>query len=297
MAHAQAATAVPHPRATAQIVSVEPLVGVRAGSALVKHRGRLLLAQDDDYTLFWIDVTANSIDTQSVPLRRDNGVMPKALKPDFEAAARLSDGRILVMGSGSAEPRRTVVLVDPETNDFTTHDAGRLYDLVSDAVGHEINLEGVLEVPHGLLLFHRGNSGDGNAVIRLAVNPEHPAAARVEEVTRWDLGTVPGERAQVALTFTDADVDAHGRHWYIAAAEDTPNAIDDGPVVGAAIGMIAGDHAVWVPITEPDGSVSCRKYEGLVLDDDLSGAWLVTDPDDESRHAELCRVRLTGWHG
>lgn len=297
MVDTQTGTAAPHPRATAEIVSVEPLTGVRAGSALVRHRERLLLAQDDDYTLFWVDVEATPVGTESVPLRQDNGAMPKALKPDFEAAARLADGRILVMGSGSAEPRRTVVLVDPDTNNFTTHDAGRLYDLVSEAVGHEINLEGVLEVPEGLLLFHRGNSGDGNATISFAVNPENPVAARVREVIRWDLGTVPGENGQVALTFTDADVDVRGRHWYIAAAEDTPNAIDDGPVVGSAIGIMVGTEAHWVPITEPDGSVSCRKYEGLVIDDDLAGAWLVTDPDDENLHAELCRVRLTGWHG
>lgn len=297
MVESQSGTATPHPRGKAEIVSVEPLVGVRAGSALVRHRERLLLAQDDDYTLFWVDLDATPVGTESVPLRHNNGAMPKSLKPDFEAAARLSDGRILVMGSGSAEPRRTVVLVDPHSNTFTTHDAGRLYDLVSEAVGHEINLEGVLEVSEGLLLFHRGNSGDGNATISFAVNPENPAAARVREVMRWDLGTVPGENGQVALTFTDADVDVHGRHWYIAAAEDTPNAIDDGPVVGSAIGIIVDDQAHWAPITEPDGSVSCRKYEGLVIDDDLSGAWLVTDPDDENLHAELCRVRLTGWHG
>lgn len=297
MVETQRGHAVPHPRAHAEVVSVEPLVGVRAGSALVRHRERLLLAQDDDYTLFWVDVTAAPAQTQSVALRSDNGAMPKSLKPDFEAATRLSDGRILVMGSGSAEPRRTVVLVDPETSNFTLHDAGRLYDLVSEAVGHEINLEGVLEVPGGLLLFHRGNSGEGNATIEFEVNPENPVAARVREFTRWELGAVPGERGLVALTFTDAHTDSRGRHWYIAAAEDTPNAIDDGPVVGSAIGVMSGGRAQWVPITEPDGSISCRKYEGLVVDDDLTGAWLVTDPDDENLHAELCRLRLSGWHG
>lgn len=295
MVDEQQATATRRQGATAEVVSVEPLVGVRAGSALVRHKERLLLAQDDDYTLFWLDVTADPVGTRSVPLRQDTGAMAKSSKPDFEAAARLADGRILVMGSGSAEPRRNVVLIDPETDVFTTHDAGRLYDLVADAIGHEVNLEGVLEVPQGLLLFHRGNSGVGNTTIRFAVDPENPVAARVVEYVRWDLGLVPGENGDVALTFTDADIDSHGRHWYIAAAEDTPNAIDDGPVVGSAIGVLGDDSGQWVPILEPDGSISCRKYEGLVIDDDLGGAWLVTDPDDEDQHAELCRVRLTGW--
>lgn len=286
-----------HPSATASVVSVQPLEGVRAGSALVRYRHRLLLAQDDDYTLVWLDPTAEPVGIETVALHSESGAMAKSLKPDFEAAAALSDGRILVMGSGSAESRRSVVLVDPITDGFALHDAGRLYDLVSDAVGHEINLEGVLEVSDGLLLFHRGNSGDGNAIIVFDVNPENPAAARTRAVQRWDLGSVPGESGPVALTFTDADTDARGRHWYIAAAEDTPNAIDDGPVVGSAIGVMLQDQAHWVPITEADGSVSCRKYEGLVIDEDLTAAWLVTDPDDEHLSAELCRVELSGWQG
>jgi len=289
-------TSHPHPTATATITSVQPLDGVRAGSALVRHGNRLLLAQDDDYTLVWLDTSVDPVAVEHLPLRDEAGAMAKSMKPDFEAAALLADGRVLIMGSGSAEPRRNVVLLDPANDDFTVHNAGRLYDLVSDAAGHEINLEGVLEVPQGLLLFHRGNSGEGNATIAFEVNPENPIVARPRAVMRWDLGSVPGETRMVDLTFTDADADARGRHWYIAAAEDTPNAIDDGPVVGSAIGVIVGEIGHWAPIVEPDGSISCRKYEGLVLDEDLTGAWLVTDPDDEALTAELCRVELTGWH-
>jgi len=42
-----------HPSATASVVSVQPLEGVRAGSALVRYRHRLLLAQarSEDLTL------------------------------------------------------------------------------------------------------------------------------------------------------------------------------------------------------------------------------------------------------
>jgi hypothetical protein len=37
-----------------------------------------------------------------------------------------------------------------------------------------------------------------------------------------------------------------------------------------------------------------RKVEGLAVDDDLRGGWLITDPDDPTRSAELCRVELDG---
>lgn len=284
-----------HPTAAAQLLWAEPLPGVRAGSALVRHGNRLLLAQDDDYTLVWLRPSDDGEGThiELVPLRERSGAMAKAEKPDFEAACELPDGRILVMGSGSAEPRRAVVLLDPQTGEFTVHNATRLYDLVTEALGHELNVEAV--VPHrgGLRLFHRGNSGPGNATIELIVDVAHPAAARVGEVQRWEIGTMPGESSHVALTFTDADIDSTGRTWFVSAAEDTPNAIDDGPVVGAGIGMFSDSESWWVPIQEADGTVSCRKYEGLVMAEDRQSAWLVTDPDDEDSNAELCKVQLT----
>lgn len=283
------------PALSAVVTSVTPLPGVRAGSALVRHSGRLLLAQDDDYTLFWIDIDMVPPGTTSLPLREGSGAMAKAEKPDFEAATALPDGRILVMGSGSAELRRSVVLLTPETGNFDLHDSGRLYDLVGEAIGHELNFEAVLPIDGGLRLFHRGNSGDGDATVDLIIDPTRPQEATVAGVVRWSLGTVPGESRDVPLTFTDADLDSHGRQWYIAAAEDTPNAIDDGPIAGSAIGLMSDSGGRWTPIREQDGSVSIRKYEGLVVDPDLTGAWLVTDPDDEHLTAELCRVDLTGW--
>lgn len=280
---------------SAVVTQVIPLTGVRAGSALVRHEHRLLLAQDDDYTLFWLDPTTDPVTAEAIPLRAESGAMAKSAKPDFEAATLLPDGRVLVIGSGSAAPRRAVVLLDPATGGFEVHDAGAVYDLVGEAVGHEINIEAVLPVDGGLLLFHRGNSGPGNVTIDLEVDVAEPATARSRTVTRWDIGTVPGANGEVALTFTDADIDAIGRHWYIAAAEDTPNAIDDGPVVGAAIGIVDSGSGRWTAIREADGAISCRKYEGLVVDEDLRGAWVVTDPDDEELVAELCRIELRGW--
>lgn len=283
------------PALSAVVTAVTPLPGVRAGSALVRHSGRLLLAQDDDYTLFWIDIDVVPPGTTSLPLRGEVGAMAKAEKPDFEAATALPDGRILVMGSGSAQTRRSVVLLTPETGTFDLHDSGRVYDLVGESIGHDLNFEAVLPIDGGLRLFHRGNSGDGDATVDLIIEPERPQEASVARVVRWSLGTVPGESREVPLTFTDADIDRHGRHWYVAAAEDTPNAIDDGPIAGSAIGVLTATGGRWTPIREADGSISVRKYEGLVVDPDLAGAWLVTDPDDEHLTAELCRVALTGW--
>jgi hypothetical protein len=77
-------------------------------------------------------------------------------------------------------------------------------------------------------------------------------------------------------------------------AEDTPNAIDDGPIVGAAVGVIRPGRARYARIAGPEGSPSLHKFEGLALEADARSGWLVTDPDDEAEPAQLCRLELAG---
>ena len=83
-----------------------------------------------------------------------------------------------------------------------------------------------------------------------------------------------------------------------AAAEDTPNAVDDGPVVATALALIDGERVLAVvPIPEVDGHV--LKIEGLALREVRDGrVYLLAvvdadDPDTPSAELEL-RVVLTG---
>ena len=94
-----------------------------------------------------------------------------------------------------------------------------------------------------------------------------------------------------------------GRIAWLAAAEDTDDPVADGPVAGTVFGIVDIDatgtdgsragSARWAPILESDGTPSTRKAEGLVVDADGRGGWLVTDRDDPDLPAELCRFTLT----
>jgi hypothetical protein len=70
--------------------------------------------------------------------------------------------------------------------------------------------------------------------------------------------------------------------------------VDDGPITGAAVGVVRGEQGRWAPLLEPDGTPSRRKVEGVALDADGRGGWLVTDPDDAEARADLCRLDLDG---
>jgi hypothetical protein len=92
---------------------------------------------------------------------------------------------------------------------------------------------------------------------------------------------------------TDAIALPDGRVLLSAAAEDTPNAVDDGPVVATALALVHGEQVLAVaPIPEVGGQV--HKVEGLALRDVRDGVvhlLAVVDDDDPTRPSAVLRLR------
>jgi hypothetical protein len=117
-----------------------------------------------------------------------------------------------------------------------------------------------------------------------------PASVPVEQPRGYDLGEVAG----VGLAVTDAIALPDGRLLLSAAAEDTPNAVDDGPVVAAALVLVDGDTVLDVAtVPELDGRVP--KVEGLALravqDDDVQ-LLAVVDDDDPTRPSTALELHV-----
>ncbi|MGY1686374.1 DUF6910 family protein [Geodermatophilus sp. SYSU D00867] len=220
----------------------------------------------------------------------------KSLKPDLETACPVeADGRpaVLLLGSGSTRRRTRGVLaaVDGDRPSARAADLGPLYAAVGDRLGvpdGQRNLEGAARVGDVLRWYQRGNRAAGvpNACVEV---PLAPLVAAV--LGRADPGSVPlgpvhaldlGEVAGVGLAVTDAVALPDGRELLSAAAEDTPNAVDDGPVVAAALVLAEHGRVLDVaPVPEVDGRVA--KVEGLALrgvDGDRVRLLAVVDADD-----------------
>ena len=241
--------------------------------------------QDDAFAAVWIDPAARK--TSPLVLRGAGGALDKQAKPDFEAAF-VHDGKAWILGSGSKPNRCDAARIDLDRGEAVLLSFLPLYGAVSRALGVPVNIEGAVPLGDRLRLFQRGPGRTPRASYTVDVNLDVLAGAppRVLDVANYDLGALGG----VFLAFTDAV--ALGRHVaYLAVAEDTPDGIADGPVHGAAIGIIGAGGAHWDVINEPDGSVSKRKFEGVALDA-AGGGWLLTDPDDPKKPAELCRVEM-----
>jgi hypothetical protein len=273
---------------------------VRSASAIAPFGDGWLVAQDDATHAAW---------------RRPDGVSAvrvleavegheifsaaegtKHLKPDFEAACEVTVGgdcAVVLLGSGStsARMRASLVRLAGDGPRFEVVPLDPLYARVAEALGigaDLLNLEGACRIGDTFRWFNRGNltAGLPSASVDLDVaelvaaltGSLAPDELKVANRHVYELGDVDG----VGLAVTDAVALPDGRVLLSAAAEDTPNAVDDGPVVGVALALVHGDDPLAVaPLSAPDGSV--YKVEGLglreVRDDGLS-LIAVVDADD-----------------
>ncbi|MFI7547826.1 DUF6910 family protein [Actinoplanes sp. NPDC049599] len=238
---------------------------VRAASAIAAFGDGWLVAQDDATHAAWLrpdGVTAvRVLDPVGGHDTFSSAAGTKHLKPDFEAAVTVDDG-VLLLGSGSTAARMRAALVTaPGTVRIV--DLTPVYHRIAAALGlpvDRLNLEGAARIGDRLRWFQRGNSAAGVPSAAVDVNLSALLAAAAPEVgsaRRYDLGAVRG----VALAVTDAVALPDGRMLVSAAAEDTPNAVDDGPVVGAALALLDDDRVLAVAAV-PGGP---HKIEGLAV--------------------------------
>jgi hypothetical protein len=228
----------------------------------------------------------------------------KHLKPDLEVACPAEvDGSTaaLLLGSGSTTRRMrgVVVQLDGGAPVARAGDLSPLYERVADRLGlpmEHLNLEGASRHGDVVRWFNRGNLAAGvrsgsvdvplEALVAAVLGRAAAADVPVERPQFYDLGEVEG----VGLAVTDAVALPDGRVLMSAAAEDTPNAVDDGPVVATALALLDGTTVLGVaPVPEVAGHV--HKIEGLALREVRDGVVhllaVVDDDDPDTPSAEL----------
>ncbi|WP_347059799.1 hypothetical protein ABC795_04945 [Blastococcus sp. HT6-30] len=232
----------------------------------------------------------------------------KHLKPDLEVACPAEvDGEpaALLLGSGSSPRRMRGVVVRLEEGEPVVRSAEltALYERVAERLGlpmDAVNLEGASRSGDVIRWFNRGNLRAGvrsagvdvplEALVAAILGRGEPADVPVDRPQEYELGEVEG----VGLAITDAVALPDGRVLLSAAAEDTPNAVDDGPVVATALALVEGDTVVAVAqIPEVGGHV--HKVEGLALRDVGDGVvrlLAVVDDDDPTAPSAVLDLRV-----
>jgi hypothetical protein len=301
--------------------SVDRTPHVRAASGItwssVTGAPRLVVAQDDTSHLAIIDPSLTPPEVSAITLAHEVGgrrvfearLGNKKHKLDLEACTAITlDGveHVLVIGSGSLPMRERFVLVGPG-GAARVHHAPALYAALREATafsGSELNLEGVVCIGADLVLFQRGNGAphgelapvDATCVLSVEALVRHlrdgAPVPPLLDVTQHVLGEIDGVR----VTFTDA-TRVGDRIALLLGAEASPNAVDDGVVVGVGLGTMAldGTDARWSRVLAPDGTPFLGKAEGLAprtpgVED--GRFWAVVDRDDPDHAAELIEISL-----
>ena len=232
----------------------------------------------------------------------------KRLKPDLEVACPAEvDGEpaVLLLGSGSTSRRMRGVLVRLVEGEPVVQaaDLDPLYERVAQRLElplEHLNLEGASRHGGTVRWFNRGNLAAGvrsgsvdvplEGLVTAVLARAGAASVPVDQPRNYALGEVEG----VGLAVTDAIALPDGRVLLSAAAEDSPNAVDDGPVVATALALLDGEELLAIaPIPEVDGHV--HKVEGLALRDVRDGQvhlLAVVDDDDPDRPSSEIELRI-----
>jgi hypothetical protein len=291
---------------------------VRAASGLARVGDRVAVVQDDANFLALVDPATGR--AEAVPLPPGEGGArlfgaargTKHLKLDLEACLALPpeltpDGAptVLALGSGSTRRREQALLATLPAGGRSHArivPAPGLYALLRAASafsGSEMNVEGAVLVGDRVRLFGRGNGAARGDARALNATCDVDAARLVAYLRGRGAPPAPGAIVQYALGdldgaplgFTDAAL-AGRRVLYTAAAEASPDAVQDGEVTGSVLGIIEGPEARWTPLADADGRpLAGLKAEGiLAATPDGSRLWVVNDADDPDTPSELLEV-------
>lgn len=287
---------------------------VRAGSGLARIGDRIVVVQDDANFIAVVDAGRLRVDAVTLPpgqggLRQFDDLRGnKRFKLDLEGCASLPHERIIAFGSGSSRLRESIMVMSGSADGYSVEliEAASLYAMLRasrEFAGSEMNIEGVVYLDGMIRLFNRGNglAREGFEPVNATCDLEWQALEQyltggcssppppILAVRRYHLGSIEG----ITLGFTDAEVSG-GRIYFTAAAEDSTDAIQDGDVLGSALGFFESDEALrWTTIIDEQDNRFDGKVEGLLIEPD--GAWGVLDSDDPRVPSELCRIELTGF--
>ncbi|MBU3122754.1 hypothetical protein KN811_04980 [Sinomicrobium sp. 2019215] len=230
-----------------ELLHRQTLPGIPSASGMVVTESGIYITGDNTPKLFKLDQNYEpiaEIPVSDPALSGPDGIIPKPDKPDFEALEIITyKGRknLFLFGSGSKSPQRDVMVqVDPETKQKVhTFSLEKLYDRIRNnhiPEGRELNIEAAAVNGDRLYLFHRGSNlildYSLNAFFRyIDGNTDYPEPRAFQAELPRINGIEAGFSGATAIP-------GENKILFTASVEDTPNAIDDGEILGSFTGIV-----------------------------------------------------------
>jgi hypothetical protein len=272
-----------------EIISLSKISGA---SGIAKYNSSVFIICDNSPYLYRLDLQfkiVEKIQIYSINDFNDNAI-DKHLKPDFEAIELINSNELILFGSGSKSPERNIfkrVFLN-KSNEVKSYDISEFYEYLEslDVLKHSfLNIEAVAYFEGNMYLFNRKKpiifKFDYQYFINyLEQNFDLP------EIECTEVG-LPNLK-DIDAGFSGATISTKTSQLiFTASLENTPNAYDDGEVLGSFLGIVD-----FKQITNKDayrfikieGNHLPFKVESVAIVDELDSSFdlvFVTDSDDD----------------
>lgn len=288
-----------------KILSQQVLESVYSASGITPFDSGYLVVGDNSPHLFELQENLTNLRFHPIPEWEvfQNEVIPKPIKPDFEAIETVSvNGKdeIWIFGSGSLSPTRDHMLrIWKEVGNFVIKKKD-LTDLYADLrqtpelAGSYLNIEALAILNEQMLLFNRGK----NLVWHFhfpdfcAFLNENTSLPKFE-TQEMELPTIRNHTAQI----TGACFSNTGASLLLTATvENTNNPIDDGEVLGSFVGQMKVKNSNfnskihWEPIVKHDVFLPL-KVESICPKNGTDDTYLLVT-DSDGGPSELLVIQL-----
>lgn len=203
--------------------------GIGATSGLVYVNNLLFIVSDNSTFLYQYTISENWLFKIKL-FDNSQESMAKKDKADFEVLT-LFENKLYLFGSGSTKNRNRRVAYCIENKSLKEKDLTKIYKKLTNKISIdacELNIEGVIITPEITYFFQRGNSINApNGIF---------CYERTTKNVVFNLITLP-KINEIEATFTDAIL-IEETIYFLAAAENTNSAYDDGEIMGSFIGTI-----------------------------------------------------------
>lgn len=289
-----------------EILERSILDSVPGASGVAVHNSHIYIVGDNAPFLFEIGLDGKLSERHTIHTLEHYKApsIMKSRKPDFEAMELIdfnSEKEILIFGSGSKSPQRDVFKRILPDRDFET----KTYE-ISDFYAHlknlhilqnfELNIEAVAEYEGKIYLFNRGKNliflFDYRHFLQYL---EGEQGIPEIEVTEVELPKIKG----LSAGFSGATlIPLSNLVLFTCSVEDTPNAYDDGDVLGSFIGIMdlndLDSGKVRYYLLNLKEGVSEVKVESIAISKRISKreAEIIMVTDSDGADSELLKGRL-----
>lgn len=228
---------------TIEVLSSKIIDGVISASGIVKSGDKYYVISDDSPYLFTLDRNYDVISRLPI-IPIDNPLtqrIEKAIKPDFEALDLVGENEIIAFGSGSKSPERDVFLriFINGKEEVKTYWISEFYEYLKNLEimdNRELNIEAVAYKDGYIFLFNRGQNVVFSFIYQELISYfDGRSPIPSPKTSLFELPEVNGIQAG----FSGATaLENHPYIIFTASVEDTPNAYDDGEIIGSYIGVV-----------------------------------------------------------